>query len=388
MFHGTARRVAALLTTGAAALALGGCAAKEETKGGGDGPIVVGAALDQTAYLASFDRGVRRGTELGVTQVNGKGGVAGRKLEAAFDDMKADPKQGVRSVQRLIDQRGAAVFSNGFSSAATQAEAPLAERYRKPMFAASVLPDDPAWQFSTLPAPSFETGIRMRWVKQRGIDRIGVIADSTPYNEKQLEALEKQAKEAGVEITEVVRHKADAVDLRAQVTRVLRTRPGAVLKLSAGPTHVVAAKAMAAADSDVPLLLGIEAISTIRSASAAYDQTFFAAAPPQVFDALAKSERSAPLTALVRDAPKGEDLTYVGRGYDAVLLLAEAMKRAGGTDGEKVRQALIDLPPFEGTSGTYDFTAEDHYGLGTNPLYLARVEGDAVRIVVRPEGDA
>jgi branched-chain amino acid transport system substrate-binding protein len=382
------QRVMAVAAAGVVAASLGACAADDSSSssGSGDGPITIGAALDMTAYLASFDRGVRDGVQLGAKSVNADGGVlGGRDLKVEVDDMKADPQQGVRSVQKLIDQNGAVAFANGFSSAATQAEAPQAERYKKPMIVASVLPDNPTWQFSTVPAPTFETGIRMRYVQQEGIKSIGVLMDSTPYNEKQLAALKEQASADGVKITEVVEHKSDAVDLRPQVTRLLRGNPGAIVKLSAGPTHIVAAKALASAGSKIPLLLGIEALDTMKKATAAYPNTLFAAAPPQVYDAIPAGQRADALTALVKAAPKGQDLTYVGRGYDAIELLAQAIDKAGSTDGDKVRQALIDMGPYDGTSGTYDFTDDNHYGLTTNPLYLAQIKDGAVSIALSPE---
>jgi branched-chain amino acid transport system substrate-binding protein len=384
------QRVMAVVTAGVVAVSLGACAASDDSGGGGsgsgDGPVTIGAALDMTAYLASFDRGVRDGVELGAKSVNADGGVlGGRDLKVEVDDMKADPQQGVRAVQKLIDQNSAAAFANGFSSAATQAEAPQAERYKKPMIVASVLPDAPTWQFSTVPAPTFETGIRMQYVQQQGITSIAVLMDATPYDQKQLAALKEQAKADGVKITGVVEHKSDAVDLRPQVTNLLRGNPGAIVKLSAGPTHIVAAKALSSAGSKIPLLLGIEALDTMKQASAAYANTLFAAAPPQVYEAIPADQRADALTALVKAAPKGQDLTYVGRGYDAIELLAQAIDKAGSTDGDKVRQALIDLGPYEGTSGTYDFTDDNHYGLTKNPLYLAQIKDGAVTIVLSPE---
>src|SRR5258708_25827988 len=39
-------------------------------------------------------------------------------------------------------------------------------------------------------------------------------------------------------------------------------------------------------------------------------------------------------------------------GYDAVYILADAIKRAGGTDGAKLRDALAATKDFPGISGT------------------------------------
>lgn len=379
------KRCAALALAATVALAATGCAANDDSGASDDGPIKIGASLDLTAYLASFDRGVRDGVRLAAKELNAKGGVLDRDVELVTDDMKADPQQGVRSVQKLIDQDRVAAFANGFSSAAAEAVVSQLERAERPLVVASVIPDDAAWEFSTLPSPDFETGVRIQYLQKQGIRSLAVLHDPTPYNAAQLKALRTQAKAAGIEVSEVIQHKADAVDLRPQITRLLRGRPGAIVKLSAGPTHIVAAKALASAGSRVPLLLGIEALDTMRKASASYDQTLFVAAPPQVYSALRPDERSPALTSLVEKAPKGQDLTYVGRGYDAVLLLAEAIRSAGSTDGGKVRDALNTMKPFRGTSGTYQFTAKRHYGLATNPLVLARVgaTGDP-SIVLRP----
>jgi len=371
----------------AAALLTAGCASEENEGGGeGGGPISLGASVDLTGYLASFDRGVNEGVELAVQQINEDDGVLGSELQITSEDMKADPQQGVRVTQKLINQNGAVGIINGFSSAATEAVDPIAESQQVPVIAASVIPDGTKWSFSTLPKPAFETGVRMEWLTEKGIDSIGVLMDATPYNEAQLAALKEQAKELDIEITRVVQHDSDAVDLRPQITRLLQSNPDAIMKLSAGPTHVLAARALSNAGADLPLLLSIEALETIRQATEAYPNTYFAAAPPQVFDALKPDERSDELERLVEIAPEDQDLTYVGRGYDAALLFAAAIEEAGSTDGEAIRTALEELPEFEGTSGVYDFTPDNHYGVVTNPLFLAQVGSDrSTRIVYRPQ---
>lgn len=383
------RKQRMVMTGAVAALALvgAGCAADEEEGGGSGSGATIGTSVDLTAYLASFDRGVDEGVKLAADQINEGGGVLGGDIEVISEDMKADPQQGVRAFQRLVDQEQADVIVNGFSSAATEAVAPTAESQETPIVASSVIPEDAEWEFSTLPPPEFETGVRMEYLEREGIESVGVLKDATPYNEAQLATLEAQAEEFGIEITDVVQHDSDAVDLRPQITSLLNGDPEAIMKLSAGPTHVLAARALAAADADVPLLFSIENLSTVRQAAAAYPETFLAAAPPQVYESLRPEERSEELDTLVEIAPQGEDLTYIGRGYDAALLFAEALRRAETTEGEAVRTALEELPPFEGTSGVYDFTADNHYGLSSNPLYLAKVpagDGDP-QIVYRPE---
>jgi branched-chain amino acid transport system substrate-binding protein len=57
-----------------------------------------------------------------------------------------------------------------------------------------------------------------------------------------------------------------------------------------------------------------------------------------------------------------------GHSYDAVLLLAAAIKQAGSTDGEKIKAALENLnTPVEGVMKTYNkpFSATVHEGLSS-----------------------
>lgn len=381
----SAGMAAGLVAAAALAVPLAGCGgpAADQQAGAGSGPVRIGSALDLTAYLAGFDRRLQQGIRQAEAQINGAGGlIDGRKLEVSFEDMKADPQQAVRSVQKLADQRKVVAFLNGASSAGTAAVTPIAASRKLPMVVSSVIPDNAEWQFSTLPAPPFETGVRTGYLAEKGVKRIAVLRDATPYNEAQFKAIQEQAKQYGMKIVGTAEHESDAVDLRPQVTRLLNRNPQAILKLSAGPTHIVAAKAMASSQAKIPLLLSIEQVGIVRDASKAYPDTFFAASPPQVYSALRPDQRSKALTTLVENAKGGEDLTFVGRGYDSTLLLADAIKRAKSTDGDAVRKALEDAGPFEGSSGTYDFSATAHYGLTRNPLFLAQIRGDADPAIV------
>ena len=55
---------------------------------------------------------------------------------------------------------------------------------------------------------------------------------------------------------------------------------------------------------------------------------------------------------------------------------------AGSTDGTAVRDALEARDAFRGASAVYDFTPEDHNGISTTPVVMARIgEGGALTIL-------
>jgi branched-chain amino acid transport system substrate-binding protein len=70
---------------------------------------------------------------------------------------------------------------------------------------------------------------------------------------------------------------------------------------------------------------------------------------------------------------------FVIHGYDAVLLVAEAIKQAGGTDGAKMKEALENLKaPVNGIMKSYDkpFSKTDREALTAADLSFVKWNGD------------
>lgn len=389
----TTSRLTRGLALGAVAMAVTACgsnlsAASDDSADSGEGPVVLGVLVDQTSYLKTVDTGVLDGIKSAVEAVNADGGVLdGRELKVVTADMAADPQREVQAYQRLATQDDPALFLNGFSSAGNAAAAPLATSDERPMIVASVVPeDDFDWTFSTIMPMRYETGTRVEYLQDQGIDKVALLHDPTPYNKLQLDVIEAQLEEAGIEVTGVEEHATDAVDLRSEVAKLLRDEPGALIKLSTGPTQIVAAKALADAGSDIPFLIGIEAHANILQATAAHDATYVVASPLQVHEALPEGDRTESASSFM-DANGGvEDPTYLGRGWDAVQLAVRAIEEAGSTDGAAVREALVAMGAYDGTSGTYDYSDEDHYGVTENPAYLAHITDEGAEIEFAPAG--
>jgi branched-chain amino acid transport system substrate-binding protein len=70
----------------------------------------------------------------------------------------------------------------------------------------------------------------------------------------------------------------------------------------------------------------------------------------------------------------GEDAsTFGGHAYDAIIVLAEAIKKAG-PDKEKVRDAIENLKGLAGTGGVFNFSAQDHNGLDIDSFEMLTVK--------------
>jgi branched-chain amino acid transport system substrate-binding protein len=71
---------------------------------------------------------------------------------------------------------------------------------------------------------------------------------------------------------------------------------------------------------------------------------------------------------------KSEASTFGGYAYDALLIGVDAIKRAGGTDKTKVRDAIEATKGLVATSGTFNMTPDDHMGLNLSAFRMLEVK--------------
>jgi branched-chain amino acid transport system substrate-binding protein len=63
-----------------------------------------------------------------------------------------------------------------------------------------------------------------------------------------------------------------------------------------------------------------------------------------------------------------------GVGYDAVLNVAAALRKAGSDDPKKLRSALEQLAGSQGVVGTYTMSASDHRGLSLRDVAIVQAQ--------------
>ena len=85
--------------------------AATEAPAGGEGKIVIGAALCLTGIQAPLDEPALRGAQLAVEEINKKGGVLGKQLELINLDGKSDPVTVGNVAVQLIEQGANAMIA-------------------------------------------------------------------------------------------------------------------------------------------------------------------------------------------------------------------------------------------------------------------------------------
>ena len=66
--------------------------------------------------------------------------------------------------------------------------------------------------------------------------------------------------------------------------------------------------------------------------------------------------------------------SFGGHAYDGLMLAVDAIKRAGGTDKTKVRDALEATKGFIGTGGKVNMSPTDHMGLDLSAFLMLEIK--------------
>jgi branched-chain amino acid transport system substrate-binding protein len=349
----------------------------------------VGISAGLTGYAATVDRAWRDGVEVGAAALNAKGGVMGRKLVVITEDNRSEPQEAVTVYRKMISSDNVNVFVSGCVSAGNFAAAGIVVRAQIPMVLCSILPQQPdhvKWAFTTIPPPRFEVEKRLEYLKEKTqIKKIGVLHDPSPYAGLQKAAAEKSATSYGLELVGVEQYKQDDADLSVQISKMYAAGARAILKIGLGGTTLTAARNIKQLGLDMLMLTSLEDLAVFRPvAEVMGDKFFFVASPSQVYDALPDGALKKEIGAFLAPwkAKYGDrDPNWAGRGWDGVMLTAAAIEKAKSFDGPKLRDTLETMNKFQGTTGVYDFSPDNHQGITVNPLLLATIVNGQVKVV-------
>jgi branched-chain amino acid transport system substrate-binding protein len=241
------------------------------------------------------------------------------------------------------------------------------------------------WAFTTIPPPRFEVETRLAYLKEKTpIKKIGVLHDPTPYAGLQKAAAEKSAGDYGLEVVGIEQYRQDDPDLSVQISKMNAAGARAILKIGLGGTTLTAAKNIKQLGLDMLLLTSLEDLAVFRPvAEVLGDKFFFVASPSQVYDALPEGALRTEIAAFLapwRAKYADRDPNWAGRGWDGVMLTAAAVEKARSFEGGKLRDSLESIDRFQGTTGVYHFSPDNHQGITVNPLLLATISNGQVKV--------
>lgn len=196
-----------------------------------EGSIKIGAALALTGDAAPWGEESLKSAQLAVDEINGKGGVDGKKLELVVEDMKSSTAGGVSAVSKLVNiDKVNAVMITWLDSYAGAESAVPKDMLMISQDAAIESVNDPVNHpnvFSLWYRTSSKAKVTIDEMKRSGIKNVYLVLQHDSYYTKLLEFLKAEATKQGTNIVgEDLLNSTD--DARTVVTKISDRKPDSV----------------------------------------------------------------------------------------------------------------------------------------------------------------
>ncbi len=367
------------MMTAAAALLLTAVSAQAQIK--------IGAVLSVTGGASFLGDPEKKTLEMYVADINAKGGIAGKKIELVIYDDASDPNQARTFATRLIEQDKVDALLAGSTTASTMAIIPLAEEAQTPLinFAGAVQAVSPVkkWNFKTPHTDLMACEKIFQDLKKRGTTKIAIIAGADAFGKSMRDQCMSVTGKYGIEVLHEETYQPRDNDMTPQLTNI-KSKAGvqAVINPGFGQGPAIVTRNYKQLGIAAPLYQshGVASKQFIELATpAAAEGVRLPAAALLIAEKLPDSDPQKKVVVEYKktyEAKSGQPVsTFGGHAYDGLMIMVEAMKRAGGADKAKVRDEIEKTKSFVGTGGVVNMSATDHLGLDLTAFRMLEIKG-------------
>ena len=316
--------------------------------------IVVGEFASLTGGSASFGQSSHKGTQLAIEEINAAGGVLGKKLKLITEDDQSLAGQPATIARKLISQDKIVALLGEVASSKSLEAAPICQQNKVPMISpASTNPkvtEVGDFIFRICFIDPFQGTVMSKFALGKGFKKVAVLTDvKQDYAVGLAEFFMKHFKENGGEIVKEQKYSTGDKDFKGQLTSLKASKPDAIFVPGYYGEVALIARQAKQLGIKVPLLGGDGWVgdSLLKVAGNALDGSFYSSHFSDADQTPDVQEFVKKYKAKFGGSP--DDMAALG--YDSAMILADAIKRAGGTDGAKLRDAIAATKNFKGITG-------------------------------------
>ncbi|HLX29415.1 MAG TPA: ABC transporter substrate-binding protein [Casimicrobiaceae bacterium] len=355
-------------------------------------PIKIGLVAALSGPSAQSGEAITQGLTIAIDEINASGGVLGRPLELVKRDDESSPPKGATAARELIANEKVAAIFGGLDTPVSLAIVPIVNRDHVPYMGvwAAGTPitrngANPNFAFRVSAVDVLVDEALLKYAQKSGAKKPGLILINNPWGESNEKGLTEQAKHLGITLAGVEKFEDRDVDVVPQLTRLKNAGADALILVANAAPGAQVMKARERMGWKVPVIShwGVSGgrfpeLAGPTAGDVVFVQTysFFGDQKPTGRKVLSELEKQYKIS-----GPEGIiSPVGVADAYDAMHLVALAIKKAGSTSGDAVRKALLDIDQYQGLIKTYHkpFSDQNHDALSPDDYIFVRFEGTRI----------
>ena len=351
-----------------------GCA--KQSGDGAGATIKIGEFASLTGKEAAFGQSSHKGTQLAIEELNAAGGVLGKKIELITEDNRSTAGESVTIAKKLITRDKVVALLGEVASGRSLEAAPIAQASQIPMVSPSStnpkVTQTGDYIFRVCFIDPFQGKLLAEFAKRTlKAQKVAIFSDvAAPYSMGLTQYFREPFVAGGGTIVTEQKYTGGDKDFSAQLTAIKGAKPDAIIIPGYYNDAGLIIRQARQLGIKVPLFGGDgwEAPELLQLAGAealqgTYYSTHFSS---ESTEPLAQKFVAA-FKAKYNETPDA----MAALGYDSAMVLADAIKRAGNTEGPKVRDALAATRDFPGATGA---TTLDEKRDATKPAVIITVK--------------
>ena len=346
------------------------------------GTIKIGVITDKVGPAKPYAEPVTQGAIFAAKEINAKGGVLGRQIELFVEDDQGKPDVSATMARKLVDNGALVILSLSLTPATQQAQTVSLET-KTPHLTPSNSGDTLTTQvqnpyfWQTGPLGSTQIATLLAYARAKNYKRVALVTDNSDLGQLIAKFFKGGLEKAGIQIVAEEIVPGGATSAEPQMQKIRAANPEALFMAGVRtPENVLTLKAYRQLGVKAPILasynLSVPQYMTVGK-GLLDGVTFVDAYDPS------KPEVQRFVEAYKKDTGS-EPWNLHGYGYDGVMLVADAIRRAGSTDKEKIREAMQSTKSFSGVMGaqgaSYGFAEGRRTGFDTNGMVVRVYDKD------------
>jgi branched-chain amino acid transport system substrate-binding protein len=327
-----------------------------------DDTIKIAGLFNLTGGMSSIDTPGLNGAKLAAKLINEKGGLLGKKVEVIGYDTKTDQKAAATGAKKSLADGCIAGLGYG-DTTFVMAAAPMYQKKGRPFVTSGAThPMLPKWVGEYMFMAPFgdddqSYAIADYTYNKLGARKVAVWTDNSMDFTKALSKFFKERfKKLGGEIILEDFFMMGDKDFSAQIARLKKAGADAVFVSSIPNEAGLTTKQIREAGLTLPIVSGdgfdTELVTTVPGPKLANDvyfstHTYREDKRPEVLSFIEEYKK---------EYGRPPENAFAALGFDAVGLIADAIKRAGTTDGKELRKALAATKGYKAVTGEITYS--------------------------------
>ena len=326
-------------------------------------PIKVGEFASLTGKEAAFGQSSHKGTLLAVEEINAGGGVLGRKIQLLTEDNQSKAGESATIAKKLISRDKVVALIGEVASMRSLEAAPIAQQSRIPMISPSStnpkVTEIGNYVFRVCFIDPFQGVVMAKFARNTlKLKRVAVLTSvSSAYSVGLAKYFKERFAQDGGVIALEQRFTEGDKDFKAQLTAIKAANVDGIFLPGYYTEAALVCKQARDLGMNLPLFGGDgwEAPQLISIGGAAVEGTYYSTH-------YSPENKSPAVSGFVERFRKRWNNevpdAMAALGYDAAMVLADAIKRAGTTESAKLRDALAATKNLPGVTGDTTLDAQ------------------------------